>query len=91
MVKDQIAPQDENPSERCLHCEINDLIQDHVEGQAKVDIVELAAKVAESLAELILLAPEEEQVKLLAATIAHLGHAFLEKSEAIEGASDTAH
>jgi hypothetical protein len=35
---------------------------------------------AESLVELILLAPEEEQGKLLAATIAHLGNAFPEKS-----------
>jgi hypothetical protein len=42
---------------------------------------------AESLVELILFAPEEEQGKLLAATIAHLGNAFLEKSGAIEGDS----
>jgi hypothetical protein len=46
---------------------------------------------AESLVDLVLLAPEEEQAKLLAVTIAHLGHVFLEKSGAIEGDSDTAH
>jgi hypothetical protein len=45
----------------------------------------------ESLVELILLAPEEEHAKLLAATIAHLGHAFLGKSGEIEGGQDTAH
>jgi hypothetical protein len=91
MVKDQIVPGDESSSESCLHCEINDLVQEHIEGQEKVDIMELAARMAESLVELILLAPEEEQVKLLAATIAHLGNAFLEKSGAIEGDSNMTH
>jgi hypothetical protein len=91
MVKDQIVQQDESSTESCLHCEINDLVQEYIEGQEKVDIVELAAKIAESLVELVLLAPEEEQAKLLAATIAHLGQAFLEKSGTIEGDSNTAH
>jgi hypothetical protein len=89
MVKDQIVPEDESSSESCLHCEINDLVQEYIEGQEKVDIADLAARMAESLVELVLLAPEEEQAKLLAATIAHLGQAFLEKSGAGEG--DTAH
>jgi hypothetical protein len=74
------VPEDETASENCLHCEINDLVQEYIEGQEKVDIVNLAARMAESLVELILLAPEEEQGKLLAATIAHLGNAFPEKS-----------
>jgi hypothetical protein len=91
MVKHQIVPQDEISSESCLHCEINDLVQEHIEGQEKVDIVALAANVNESLVDFVLLAPEEEQAKLLAITIAHLGHVFLEKSGAIEGDSDTAH
>jgi hypothetical protein len=91
MVKDQIAPEDESSSESCLHCEINDLVQEHIEGQEKVDIMELAARMAESLVELVLLAPEEEQAKLLAATVAQLGQAFLEKSGVVEGDSDTAH
>jgi hypothetical protein len=89
MVKDQIVPQDESSSESCLHCEINDLVQEHIEGQEKADIVVLAAKMAESLVDLILFAPEDEQAKLLAATIANLGHAFLEKSGVIEGDSNT--
>ena len=46
---------------------------------------------AESLVELILLAPEEEQGKLLAAAIAHLGQAFLEKSGDGEDGQDTTH
>jgi hypothetical protein len=85
------VPEDETSAESCLHCEINDLVQEYIEGQEKVDIMDLTARMAESLVELILLAPEEEQGKLLAATIAHLGNAFLGKGGEIEGDSDTAH
>jgi hypothetical protein len=85
------VPEDETSSENCLHCEINDVVREHIEGQEKVDIADLAARMAESLVELILLAPEEEQGKLLAATIGHLGNSFLEKSEAIEGDSNMTH
>jgi hypothetical protein len=87
----EVVPQDERASERCLHCEINDLVQEHVEGQERVDVVALAANITESLVELILRAPEEEQAKLLAVTIGHLGQIFLEKSGAIGADSDTAH
>jgi hypothetical protein len=83
------VPEDEGSSEGCLHCEINDLVQEHVAGQEKVDLVDLAARIAESLIDLVLLAPEEEQARLLAVSIAHLGHTFLEKSGAIEGDSST--
>jgi hypothetical protein len=86
--KREVVPEDESPSESCLHCEINDVVQEYVEGQDNVDIAELAARMAESLVDLILLAPDEEQSKLLATAIAQLGHAFLEKSGAI-GDSDT--
>jgi hypothetical protein len=89
--KREVVPQNESSSQRCLHCEINDLVQEHIEGQEQVDLVALAAKMAESLVELVLVAPEEEQAKLLAATIAQLGHAFLERSGAIEENPDTAH
>ena len=90
--KREVERQDERASESCLHCEINDLVQEHVEGlEEPVDIVALAANIAESLVDLILLAPEEEQAKLLAVTIGHVGHTFLEKSGAIAGDFDTAH
>ena len=89
--KREVMSPDERASESCLHCEINDLVQEHVETGEPVDIVALAANMAESLVDLILLAPEEEQAKLLAVTIGHLGHTFLEKSGAVEGGSDTAH
>jgi hypothetical protein len=89
--KREVAPEDERASESCLHCEINDLVQEYIEGQDNVDIAELAAMMAESVVDLILLAPEEERANLLATTVAHLGHAFLEKSGAIEGGSNMAH
>ena len=61
----------------------------NTEGQENVDIADLAAMMAESLVDLIFLAPEEDHGKLLAATIAHLGHAFLGKSG--EGESNMTH
>jgi hypothetical protein len=75
----------------CLHCDINELVQQHIDkGGDAVDVGELAARMAESLAELILFAvPEEQQVKLVAQTLAHFGDMLLEKSGAGEG--DTTH
>jgi hypothetical protein len=57
----------ERSSESCLHREINDLIQEHVEGQETVDIAELAARMAESLVGLALLALEEQQAHTVVA------------------------
>jgi hypothetical protein len=89
--KREVVPEDESPSESCLHCEINDLVQEYIDDQVNVDIAELAARMAESLVDLTLLAPEEERAKLLAATISHLGHVFLEKCGVIEGDSNVTH
>ena len=41
--KSEIEPQDENALESCLHCEINDLVDEHVEGHETVDMAEVAA------------------------------------------------
>jgi hypothetical protein len=74
----------------CLHCDINDLVQQHMESSQTVDVVDLAAKMAESLVDLILsVEPEEDRAKLLAHTIAHLGDLYIQKSGAGEG--ETAH
>jgi len=72
----------------CLHCDINELVQSHIDragaaGSGGANIAELAAKIAESLADLILLAPEAEQAKLMADAIGSFGDAFLEKSGAV--------
>jgi hypothetical protein len=73
----------DKPNE-CLHCEINDLVQERLEGRA-ADLGDLAAMVAESLADLILLARKEDQPALMADALAHFGSVFIEKSNEIEG------
>ena len=67
----------------CLHCDINDLVEKRLEREG-ADLTELAARMTESLADLILLAPQADQSKLMADVLANLGQAFLEKSGAIE-------
>jgi hypothetical protein len=59
--KREIVREDERGSESCLHCEINDLVQEHVEGHEPVDLAELAARMAESLVDLVFRAPDEQQ------------------------------
>jgi hypothetical protein len=86
--KREVVPQDERSSESCLHCEINDLVEEHIEEQETVDIAEVAARMAESLIDLVLRAPEQQQAQLLAATITYVGQAFLEKTGAITGDSN---
>jgi hypothetical protein len=85
------VPQDESSSESCLHCEINEVVREHIEGKDIVNLPELVAKMGESLVELILLGPEDQWGNLLAEAIRNIGDAFLEKSGAIESGGDTAH
>ena len=82
-------PEDESSAESCLHCEINELVREHIEGKDMVNLPELVAKMGESLVELILLGPEEQWGNLLAEAIRHIGDVFLEKNGAVE--SDTTH
>jgi hypothetical protein len=51
------VPEDERASEPA----VNDLVQEHVDGQDRADVLALAANIAESLVDLILLAPEQER------------------------------
>jgi len=74
----------------CLHCDINELIQKHVEGGTN-DLGEIASMMAESLADLVLLAPEEDRANLLAHAISAVGQMVLEKSGAFEGGSIATH
>ena len=81
--------ENESSSESCLHCEINELVREHIEGKDVVNLPELIAKMGESLVELILLGPEDQWGNLLAEAIRTIGHVLLEKSGAVE--SETAH
>ena len=67
----------------CLHCDIIELVRERLEG-GDADLTELTSMMVEALAEVILLAPESEQAKILADALAHFGNMFLEKSGAVE-------
>jgi hypothetical protein len=71
----------------CLHCEIIDLVQSRID-RGETDLADLAARIAESLAEVVLLAPVNDQSKLMADAIANLGQAFLDKCN-LDEASET--
>jgi hypothetical protein len=73
----------------CLHCDINDLVTKYVE-RGETDASELAARMAESLVDFILMAPESDRAALLADVIAVLGQLYLEKSGVIEPGESTA-
>jgi hypothetical protein len=73
----------------CLHCDINDLIRERIEGKEDVDLAEMVARMSESLAELIMLGPKDQWAALMAEAIRHLGHTMIEEMEGIE--SETAH
>jgi hypothetical protein len=65
----------------CLHCDIHDLLDSHLQTE-EVNLAEIAAKVTEVLADLILLAPLEERGALIADVLANLGEFVLQKGEA---------
>lgn len=74
----------------CLHCDINDLVRERMEQDAELNVAEAAAKVAESLIDVILLAPEPEHAKLMADMLSFFGQVFLEKTGAAPGDSSSA-
>jgi hypothetical protein len=64
----------------CLHCEIHDMLESHLQGE-QANLVEIAARVTEVLADLILMAPPAERLSLMADVLANLGGIVLEKSQ----------
>ena len=73
----------------CLHCDINELVAKYAE-RPDSDATELGASMAESLVDLILMAPESDRAALLADVIAVLGQLYLEKSGVVEAGESTA-
>jgi hypothetical protein len=73
----------------CLHCDINELVRERIEGQDSVDLGDMVARISESLAETIMLGPKDQWAALVAEAIRHLGQTMLEDIEGIE--SSTAH
>jgi hypothetical protein len=70
----------ENHMSDCLHCDIHELLEDRLQNQ-EVNLAEITAKVTEVLADLILMAPSDEQSTLMADVLANLGSFVLEKKE----------
>jgi hypothetical protein len=74
----------------CLHCEINKLVDEYVaSGPQPVDLAEMVAMMAQSLGELILAAPVDQQATVMAEALATLGATVLDKTE--EGESERPH
>jgi hypothetical protein len=64
----------------CLHCEIHEMLESHLQSE-RADLAEIAAKVTEVMADLILMAPPNEQLMLMADVVANLGGMVLEKTQ----------
>jgi hypothetical protein len=67
----------------CLHCDILELLDNQLQGK-DTNLVEIAAKVTEVIADIILMAPPDEQSTLMADILANLGSFLLEKKEAAD-------
>ena len=74
----------------CLHCDIHDLLEGHLQNE-EANLAEVAAKVTEVLADVILLAPPDERGTLIADILANLGEFVLQKSEGGTGESNPRH
>ena len=64
----------------CLHCDIHDMLEAHLQGD-EADLAEVAAKVTEVLVDLVLMAPPDDRGLLMADILANLGGILLEKSQ----------
>ena len=64
----------------CLHCDIHEMLEVRLQAEHS-DLAEIAAKVTEVLADLIVMAPAAEQLMLMADVVANLGGMVLEKSQ----------
>jgi hypothetical protein len=64
----------------CLHCDIHEMLESHLQGE-QADLSEIAARVTEVLADLILMAPPAEQTLFLSHVLANLGGMVFEKSQ----------
>jgi hypothetical protein len=74
----------------CLHCEINQLVRQRMES-GHADLAEIASMMVESLADLLVLAPESEQPKLIGYALSAFGQMLLEKSGAAEDGANATH
>ena len=74
----------------CLHCDIHELLESELQGK-EANLDEISAKVTEVLADLILMAPPDEQSALMADILANLGSFLLEKKQGSDPANPRHH
>jgi hypothetical protein len=67
----------------CLHCDIHEILESQLQSQ-EVNLAEIAAKVTEVLADLILMAPPDEQSMLMADILGNLSSFLVEKKESAD-------
>ncbi len=67
----------------CLHCDIHELLKAPLQSQG-ANIAEIAAKVTEVLADLILMVPPDQQSTLMADILVNLGNFLVEKKESAD-------
>lgn len=70
-------------SSDCLHCEIHELLKSHLQNQ-EVNLEEIAAKVTEVLADIILMVSPDQQSTLMADILVNLGNFLIEKKESAD-------
>jgi hypothetical protein len=73
----------------CIHCQIHDLLESHLQNP-EVNVADIAFNVTEVLADLILMAPPDDQGTMIADVLRNLGHFILEKKEEAEDEGQSA-
>ena len=86
MPKGEVPSRSEQETDECLHCAIIDMVDERI-AAGGANAADLTTLIVESLVDIILRVPEEEQAHLMAHTLAALGDFFLQKSGADEGSS----
>ena len=79
MPKDEVPSRSEQEADECLHCAIIDIVDERI-AAGGANAADLATLIVESLVDIILRVPEEEQAQLMAHTLAALGDLFIQKS-----------
>ena len=74
----------------CIHCDIHDVLEPHLQTE-DANLAEVAAKVTEVLADLILLAPPSDRGNLMADILAHLGEFVLQKGDDANQSAQSRH
>ena len=63
----------------CVHCQIHDLLESHLQNP-EVNLTDIAFKVTEVLADLVLMASPENQGTMIADILRNLGQLVLDKN-----------